>query len=352
MIPPHWHEAALTPPVAWGSGPITTGSLRASPEDFEVVEILGFEASGAGPHALLTVRKRGANTEWVARELARAAGCKPFEVGFAGLKDRHAVTTQAFTIPRGKRAAEEFIGLAGEGFEVIAAAAHQRKLPRGALEGNRFAITVRDVHCDALQLRARIESLATGGVPNYFGPQRFGRDGGNLLAVLRAAERPQTAARGRGGPDQGFMLSAARSLIFNAILAARIEQGSWNRLLAGDVANLDGRGSVFAVPLPDEELQRRCATLEIHATAPLWGEGEPLSAGEVRTLEDAIAAQFPQALAVIRTERMNSERRSLRMRVRELTHEYDQDVLRLRFALPAGSFATAVLRELIVLDGE
>src|SRR5207344_1613047 len=103
------------PPLAWGSGPLAKGVLRASPEDFEVHEILGFSASGAGPHALLTVRKRGANTEWVARELARAAGCKPFEVGFAGLKDRNAVTTQAFTVPRGQRAAEEFAGLAGEG---------------------------------------------------------------------------------------------------------------------------------------------------------------------------------------------------------------------------------------------
>ena len=143
------------------------------------------------------------------------------------------------------------------------------------------------------------------------------------------------------------MLSAARSLIFNAILAARIEQGSWNRLLPGDVANLDGRGSVFAVPMPDEELQRRCAALEIHATAPLWGEGESLSAGEVWALEDSVAEQFPQALTAIRAERMNSERRPLRMRVRELTHDYDQDVLRLRFALPAGSFATSVLREII-----
>jgi tRNA pseudouridine13 synthase len=115
MIPAHWLDAALAPPIAWGSGPLSTGVLRSSPEDFKVIEVLGFEPSGAGPHALLTVRKRGANTEWVARELARAAGCKPFEVGFAGLKDRNAVTTQAFTVPRGKRAAEEFIGTTGEG---------------------------------------------------------------------------------------------------------------------------------------------------------------------------------------------------------------------------------------------
>jgi tRNA pseudouridine13 synthase len=348
MIPAHWRDAALAPPIAWGSGPLAIGALRTSPEDFQVIEWLGFEPSGAGPHALLTVRKRGANTEWVARELARAAGCKPFEVGFAGLKDRNAVTTQAFTVPRGKRAAEEFIGLAGEGYEVIAAAAHQRKLPRGALEGNRFEITVRELRCDAAALRERLEAIGRGGVPNYFGPQRFGRDAGNLAAVMRAAERPEDRRRGRS--DQGFMLSAARSVIFNAILAARIGQGSWNRLLAGDVANLDGRGSVFAVPVVDAELERRCTELDIHPTAPLWGEGEALSTGEVRSLEAALAAGFPEALAVIGGERMNAERRALRMRVRDLEHEYDQDVLRLRFALPAGSFATAVLRELISSD--
>jgi tRNA pseudouridine13 synthase len=348
MIPAHWRDAALAPPIAWGSGPLATGALRTSPEDFQVTELPGFEPSGAGPHALLTVRKRGANTEWVARELARAAGCKPFEVGFAGLKDRNAVTTQAFTVPRGKRAAEEFIGLAGEGYEVFAAAAHQRKLPRGALEGNRFDITVRELRCDAAALRERLEAIGRGGVPNYFGPQRFGRDAGNLAAVIRAAERSEDRRRGRS--DQGFMLSAARSVIFNAILAARIGQGSWNRLLAGDVANLDGRGSVFAVPVVDAELERRCAELDIHPTAPLWGEGEALSTGEVRSLEEALAAGFPEALAVIGGERMNAERRALRMRVRDLEHEYDHDVLRLRFALPAGSFATAVLRELISSD--
>jgi len=152
VIPGHWRRAALAPPFAWGSGPIATGALRTSSEDFKVDEILGFEAGGEGPHALLHVRKSGANTEWVARELARTAGCKPFDVGFAGLKDRNAVTTQYFTVPRGKRAAEEFVGVTGEGYEVIAAAPHQRKLPRGALAGNRFEITVRTVAGDRAEL--------------------------------------------------------------------------------------------------------------------------------------------------------------------------------------------------------
>ena len=353
MIPDHWRRAALAPPLAWGSGAIVTGVIRSSPEDFEVDEILGFAASGEGPHALLRVRKRGANTEWVARELARAAGCKPFEVGFAGLKDRHAVTTQSFTVPRGRRAAEEFLALSGDGFEVVAAAAHQRKLPRGALEGNRFAITVRQVNGDLQALGDRLAAITSGGVPNYFGPQRFGRDAGNLGQVLRAAEQGPQGRRSRGARDsEGFMLSAARSVIFNGILAARVEQGSWNRLLAGDVANLDGRGSVFAVDAPDAVLAQRCAALEIHPTSPLMGAGESLARGGVLALEEGVAAQFPEALTVIRAERMNAERRPTRIRVRDLEHELRGEVLHLRFALSAGSFATTVLREIIATSDD
>jgi len=352
MIPDHWRCAALAPPLAWGSGPLATGALRSSPEDFKVDEILGFAASGDGPHVLLTVRKRGANTEWVARELARSAGCKPFEVGFAGLKDRNAVTTQSFTLPRGKRAAEEFLGLRGEGFEVIAAAAHQRKLPRGALEGNRFEITVRNLGGDAGTLPQRLAVVGAGGVPNYFGPQRFGREAGNLEQVLRAAQALAQGRRPGGGrrPDHGFMLSAARSVVFNAIVATRVEQGTWNRLLPGDVANLDGRGSVFAVDAPDAELESRCASLELHPTAPLAGAGESLAQGEVRALEESVAAQFPEALAVIGAERMNTERRAARLRVRDFEYHLEADSLRLRFALSAGSFATTVLREIIATD--
>ena len=348
MIPESWRRAALTPPPAWGA-PLGNGVMRATPEDFQVDEILGFAAGGEGPHALLHVRKRGANTEWVARELARAVGVKPFEVGFAGLKDRNAVTTQYFTVPRGKRAAEEFTGLAGEGYEVLAAAAHQRKLPRGALEGNRFAITVRGLTCDPAELELRMQRLATGGAPNYFGEQRFGREAGNLEQVLRVAQQIETRSRERRRRDDaGFMLSAARSLIFNAILAERVAQGTWNRLASGDVANLDGRGSVFAVDQVDAELERRCAALDVHPTAPLAGAGQSLATANVLALEDAVAAQYPEALSVIHAEGMKSERRALRIRVRELTHEYAGDTLRLRFALSAGSFATTVLREIIV----
>jgi tRNA pseudouridine13 synthase len=349
MIPEHWLRVALDPPRAWGA-PLSAGSLRTTPEDFAVDEILGFDASGAGPHALLKVRKRGANSEWVARELARTLGCKPFEVGLAGLKDRNAVTTQHFTVPRGKREAEEFIGLKGEGYEVLSSVAHQRKLPRGALEGNRFAIAVRGFDGARAQLDQRMQALATGGVPNYFGEQRFGRDAGNLREVLQAAEKLAQGAdtrRGSRRDDQGFLLSAARSVVFNAILARRVEQGDWNRLLPGDVANLDGRGSVFPVEAVDAELEQRCRLLDIHPTAPLPGAGESLSKDAVLALETEVAGEFPQALAVIGAAGMNSERRALRIRVRDLEYDCEGDVLQLSFALSAGSFATTVLREII-----
>lgn len=354
MTTDHWRRVALAPPTAWGA-PLSSGVLRATPEDFVVDEILGFEASGTGPHALLRVRKCGANTEWVARELARACGCKTFDVGFAGLKDRHAVTTQYFTVPRGRREARELVGLSGEGFEVLSAAEHTRKLPRGALQGNRFAITVRQFRAPATQIEERLNRIVSGGVPNYFGPQRFGRDAGNLTAVWQRGAQLRgngesdhpPGTMGRRREDQGFVLSAARSLVFNAILAERVRAGTWNRLLPGDLANLDGRGSVFAVEPGDDSLEARCAALEIHPTAPLVGDDEPLSHGAVRALEERIAGEFPEALAVIHAARMKAERRATRLRLANPSHQYDGDVLRLSFTLSAGSFATTVLREIV-----
>jgi tRNA pseudouridine13 synthase len=350
VIPGSWRQAALEPPLGCGAGALAAGVLRASPEDFKVEEILGFEASGSGPHALLHVRKRDANTEWVARELARAARCKPFEVGFAGLKDRHAVTTQYFTVPRGTRGAGEFTAIRGEGFEVLSAQEHQRKLPRGALAGNRFEIVVRELRADPDALTARLANIRAQGVPNYFGEQRFGRDAGNLAAVWQEAQRLAEGTmqrRGRGRDDRGFMLSAARSLVFNAILAERVRESTWNRLETGDVANLDGRGSVFAVNEVDAAMLARCAAQEIHPTAPLIGSGESLAQGRVRALEEAVTAGFPEAVAVVQAERLKAERRALRVPVRNFAADIAGDSLTLRFELPAGSFATTVLREII-----
>jgi len=335
-------QAALAPPRAYGE-PMATGLLRVQPEDFLVEEDLGFAPAGVGQHLLVKVRKRNANTQWVARELAKIAGCRPFEVGFAGLKDRHAVAVQWFSVPQ-PRAAVNWPGARGTDFQVLEAHAHTRKLPRGALAGNRFTVRIRAPDGDGARLSAllapRLADITRRGVPNYFGPQRFGREGANLV---RAQEGLGSLRR----EERGFVLSAARSVVFNAVLAERVADGSWEHLLEGDLANLDGRGSVFAAVAEDLTLAERCERLEIHPTGPMWGAGTPATLARVLELETRVAAQFAQESQLCAAAGMAQERRSLRLAVRELQSGQEPDACVVCFRLARGSFATAVLRELI-----
>jgi tRNA pseudouridine13 synthase len=318
------------------------------PEDFWVEEQLGFEPAGSGSHALLRVRKRGCNTEWVARELARHGGCRVAEVGFAGLKDRHAVAIQWYSVPLGRAGIEHWHALRGADFEVLEAHPHARKLPRGALQGNRFRIRVRALRGDPAALGARLEQLRARGVPNYFGPQRFGRDAANLRRLGHIAAVGSGAHRG----ERAFALSSARSLIFNAVLAERVEEGSWGELLPGDIANLDGRGSIFAVEAPTAELVARAERLEIHPTGPLWGRGPPPSGGVTLERERRVGEllEWPCELTV--RAGMRQERRSLRLAVRELSYVLAARELELAFSLTRGAYATAVLREIMDVSSE
>ena len=339
-------EAALEPPRAYGL-PLCAGRLRARPEDFLVEERLGFAPAGAGQHVLLKVRKRNANTPLVARQLASLCGCRPADVGYAGLKDRHALAVQWFTVPHSRLSPEDWTLARSDEYEVLEAHRHSRKLPRGALAGNSFVIRVRGVDIDDARLASRLAALGTRGVPNYFGPQRFGRDAANLRRVsggLRALPRTQ----------RGFVLSAARSLIFNAVLAERVVAGSWEHLEPGDLAGLDGRSSHVPVEGVDETLAARCARLEIHPTGPLWGSGSPSSGGRVLELERRIAARFPAECELVAAAGMEQERRSLRVAVRELRWQRDAeapDCIILEFHLSRGAYATVVLREIFALQG-
>ena len=306
-----------------------------------VEEDLGFAASGSGQHVLLKVRKCNANTQWVARELAKLCGCQPREIGYAGLKDRRAVAVQWYTVPRSRVTLEAWREVSQPDFSVLEAEAHSRKLPRGALAGNRFTIRVRDVDSNALagSLTMRIADIARRGVPNYFGPQRFGREGANLSRIT-------SGLRALHPPERGFVLSAARSLIFNALLAARVRDASWDHLEQGDIANLDGRGSVFPVDAIDTTLTARCEGLEIHPTGPLWGRGAPTARGRIVELETRVAGELQQACSLVADAGMDQERRALRLAVRELTWESEPEAIVLRFRLTRGSFATTVLREI------
>jgi tRNA pseudouridine13 synthase len=342
---PQWRQLALAAPRAWGE-PQATGRLRAVAEDFVVEEDLGFPPDGDGSHLLLKVRKRNANTGWVAQELARGLGCQVRDIGFAGLKDRRALALQWFSLPATPRALAEAATFTNPEFVVLEAHRHRRKLPRGALAGNAFAIRIRDYSGSATELRERCESIRRAGVPNYFGPQRFGRDASNLARLLATAGAPGDSRARAGRPDP-FVLSAARSLIFNALLGERVHQGSWDALSVGDVANLDGRGSVFPVAALTPELAGRLAALEVHPTGPMWGAGEPMSVGAVLALEQRVALQLAAAAEFAVQAGLRQERRSLRLVVRDLAWEQDTAGVVLRFWLRSGSFATAVLREIL-----
>jgi tRNA pseudouridine13 synthase len=328
---------ALSPPRALG-GAVGSTLLRLSPEDFEVTEELGFSPDGVGAHRLLRVRKRNANTVWVARQLARAAGCHARDVGFAGLKDRRAVATQWFSVPTRGEDSERWHGLEGPDFVVLEAHAHRRKLPRGALAANHFTIRMREFTGDRGALRDRLEALRARGAPNYFGPQRFGRQGANLDRIAHVD--------GMRRPERGFVLSAARSLIFNAVLAERVAAGNWERLGAGDVAMLEGRGSIFAIETVDAALAQRNERLEVHPTGPLWGAGDSMAQGAVAAMEARIAADYPHAVVAVNGAGMRAERRSLRIAVRDLEYDLAGDPT-ISFRLSRGAFATSVLRELI-----
>ena len=339
--------AALSPPHAHGA-PLAVAGFRAAAEDFLVEEELGFAPAGAGAHVLLKVRKVNANTAWVARELARLAGCRPHEVGYAGMKDRRAVAVQWFSVPR-PRAPPAWQDACSDEFTVLEAHPHHRKLPRGALAGNRFSIRLRPQTGSGAELGAalatRLEAIGRLGVPNYFGPQRFGRGGANL-------ERLEADPRALPPAERGFVLSAARSVIFNAVLAERVTRRSWSALVPGDLAALEGRGSFFAVQGLDETLVARAARLEIHPTGPMWGQGLPASGADVALLETEVAERYRRECDACVAAGMRQERRSLRLAVQELTIQSEPDALLVSFRLGRGSFATAVLRELITAPAD
>lgn len=330
--------------------PRLQGRLRTAPEDFQVREELDFTLDGAGEHVWLWVRKRGANTDWVAKRLAERACVPAREVSYAGLKDRHAVTEQWFSVHLPGKADPDWEANPHPDFTVLNAVRHSRKLRRGALSGNAFRITVRDLEGDPAELAVRLERVAADGVPNYFGEQRFGLEAGNLE---RAAAMFSGREKVRDRHQRGLYLSAARSALFNAVLAQRVVEGNWNKALPGEVLMLAGSHSIFTVDEVDETICQRVAAFDVHPTGPLWGAGELRSSGPVRELEEAATATSPIFRDGLAAAGLTQERRALRLMVGEAKLEYPEPrTAILDFRLPAGAYATTVLRELLVaLDG-
>ena len=265
------------------------------------------------------------------------------EVGYAGLKDRQALTVQWFSVPARPRPADFWMSVRTDEFRVLEVQANARKLKRGALSGNRFRIRLRKVAWSREQLEQKLSALRAHGAPNYFGPQRFGREGFNLDRIEHWL---QSGAAPAGRAERGFALSAARSLIFNAVLARRVEAGDWSRLEPGDLASLDGSASHFRVDSIDDEICRRLESFDIHPSGPLWGRGDPQSSGRALATELEVGAEFRSVAKLLAVEGLDQERRALRCAIRDLEAEADSGTLTLSFSLGRGQFATSVLREI------
>lgn len=299
-----------------------SATLKLLNEDFIVTELPLQLPSGEGEHIWLDVEKNGANTAFVAQQLAGAASVQERDVGYAGLKDRHAITRQWFSIHLPKGETPDLTLLEHPEFRVLSQSRHVRKLRPGDLQRNRFRIVLRDVTGDRDAIETNLKAVASHGAPNYFGAQRFGHDGGNVEQGRAMLARE---IRVRNPKKKGIYLSAVRSFVFNEVLALRIQQGLWAMTLPGDVMDEAGR-----------------------PTGPLWGRGRVITADQAQALENGVAERHAILCDGMEHAGLDQERRALVASPVEMSWEWPQaNRLVLTFSLRAGNYATSVLNEIL-----
>lgn len=345
-----------------------TAKLKQAAEDFVVEEHIPVEFSGEGEHCWIYVKKSGCNTDWLAQQLAKYCAVKKLAVAYAGLKDRHAVTSQWFSIqlpgkptPDWRKFETSFANHvakdgastasgAQEKVQVLQSFRHNRKLHRGALKSNTFKITLRELSNTSdeafASLKQRCDVIAEKGIPNYFGSQRFGRNNNNLDQAVKLFSKPKVKIAKH---KRSMYLSAARSWLFNHMLSERINRGVWDKRLPGDVFMLNGKSACFKDEAEDESnqtLNQRLALNEIHATAALWGEGDAMVSSQAAELEEQIINQFPAYRDGLVAARVQAQRRACRVVPEQLACQRQGDDFIVSFALPSGCYATMVLAEI------
>ena len=330
--------------------PAASGLLKANPEDFVVIEDLGFEPDGEGEHILVRILKNGCNTRFVADALAKFLKIHARDVSFAGQKDKHAVTEQWLCARVPGKEMPDLSAFQPEGCKVLEYARHKRKLRLGALKGNSFTLVLREIS-NRDDVESRLQAIREGGVPNYFGAQRFGIGGSNLQGALRWA---QSDAPVRDRNKRSFWLSAARSALFNQIVSERLKKTDFNQVVDGDALQLSGRGSWFVATAEERaELQTRVDDKALMITASMPGSGEWGTQGEALAFEQAAVADAPELQALLVREKVEASRRAMLLFPQQLSWNWWDDVtVELRFWLPAGSFATSVVREIINTLGD
>jgi len=320
--------------------------FRVEPEDFRVDEVPLYEAKGDGAHTFVRVKKRLRTTEEVVRELARQAGVRAAEVGYAGRKDRMAVTTQWLSVP--DLDPERALEISLPGIEVLEAVRHPHKLRTGQLRANRFRCLLRDLTDTGCEVvRRRFENAADRGLPNAFGAQRFGRDGDNVRrgqAILRG-ERVSGGRRA-----ERFCVSALQAAVFNDVLAARTQP--LDALETGDVALRHDSGGLFVVE--DAECETaRVRSFEISATGPIFGHRTLSPEGAPAERERRVLQEYgidPEALPRVPRLRLRGGRRALRVRPEAVHLQREGAHLWVDFVLPPGSYATRVVEMLLAAD--
>ena len=324
--------------------PKQTALLKAECADFVVKEQLGYDMSGDGEFVAVKVRKTDCNTLFVGEQLAKFAGISARNMSYAGLKDRKAVSEQWFSLQMPGQPTPDFSQFSLEGVEILEVTRHQRKIRIGSLQGNHFEILLRNAE-ETDELKVRLDFLAKNGFPNYFTEQRFGRDGNNLTQALRWANGE---IKVKDRHKRSFYLSAARSEIFNLIVSKRMELDLAQQILLGDVLQLNGSHSWFLVDESEDlaQLQQRLAQQDVLLTAPLIGEEEKSAVD----FEHEIFAQHQALFALMRQERMKAARRPILMQPQQFQWKFEPNGLRLQFDLPAGSYATALIRELVNVE--
>jgi tRNA pseudouridine13 synthase len=349
-------DLTAPPPLVTADLPGIGGRLKSIPEDFEVEEIPAYEPCGSGEFLYLWVEKRAMGAEYFARQVARRLDLPVGEVGTAGLKDRHAVTRQMVSVPA--QAEPRLKDLEGEGIRVLRVSRHVNKLRPGHLHGNRFRVLVRDIGSAATtgeRLRPLLEYLRQHGLPNFYGPQRFGRDGETLKLGLALVRREAPPGSATGKPPElrspflrKLALSAAQAGLFNCYLAGRLGDGLLRRVLGGDVMARWPFGGMFVAEDVARE-QERFNAREIVTAGPIFGRKTFPAQGEAAAREAAVlaAADLTPASFAGFGKLVQGTRRHNLVYVDDLTALVEPEGVRLAFALPAGSYATVLLREVM-----
>jgi len=324
-------------------GPVSnTGDIRCYPEDFKVTELLSFAPTGSGDHIYLYIEKRECNTDWVAGQLAKIAELKLVDIGYAGKKDRHAVTQQWFSLHMPNQPDPDWGALPAE-IKILAKTRHEKKLKSGAIKANRFCLIIRNLTGDDAEMEDRLQNLKKQGIPNYFGRQRFGNNNGNVRKLIDMVKNRRRVKK----PQRSMYISAGRSFLFNQILKQRILQNNWNQVVAGDVMMLDGTKAIFPSDENDEKIVERVAEMDIHPASILWGRGESQSLYEAAAIEDQVIKDNGELVEALDKVGSQLTYRALRVNVSSLAWKRVADTLTLEFELPAGSYATSLLNEFV-----